>query len=36
MLLSPACASFDEFGSFEERGAAFKTLVADAASALGA
>ena len=29
-------ASFDEFCSFEERGAAFKTLVADAASALGA
>ena len=36
VVLSPACASFDEFGSFEERGAAFKTLVADAASALGA
>ena len=36
VLLSPACASFAEFCSFEERGAAFKTLVADAASALGA
>lgn len=30
VLLSPACASFDEFGSFEERGQAFKTLVAAA------
>lgn len=28
VLLSPACASFDEFGSFEERGDAFKSLVA--------
>lgn len=28
VLLSPACASFDEFGSFEERGRVFKTLVA--------
>ncbi|WP_080803477.1 UDP-N-acetylmuramoyl-L-alanine--D-glutamate ligase [Arabiibacter massiliensis] len=28
VLLSPACASFDEFGSFEERGRAFKELVA--------
>ena len=27
VLLSPACASFDEFGSFEERGRAFKVLV---------
>ena len=27
VLLSPACASFDEFGSFEERGRAFKELV---------
>lgn len=28
IVLSPACASFDEFGSFEERGQAFKDLVA--------
>lgn len=27
VLLSPACASFDEFGSFEERGCVFKQLV---------
>lgn len=27
VLLSPACASFDEFGSFEERGDVFKALV---------
>ncbi len=31
VLLSPACASFDEFGSFEERGRAFKALVAERA-----
>lgn len=36
VLLSPACASFDEFGSFEERGSAFKALVAAAASTRGA
>lgn len=36
VLLSPACASFDEFGSFEERGSAFKSLVAAAAATLGA
>ena len=36
VLLSPACASFDEFSSFEERGCAFKALVAErAASAPG-
>ena len=29
VLLSPACASFDEFGSFEERGRAFKALVSE-------
>jgi UDP-N-acetylmuramoylalanine--D-glutamate ligase len=28
VLLSPACASFDEFASFEQRGVAFKELVA--------
>lgn len=27
VLLSPACASFDEFASFEERGRSFKQLV---------
>lgn len=29
VLLSPACASFDEFSGFEERGRVFKSLVAD-------
>lgn len=28
VLLSPACSSFDEFGSYQERGRAFKRLVA--------
>ena len=36
ILLSPACASFDEFSCFEERGEAFKSLVAERAARLGA
>ena len=36
VLLSPACASFDEFGSFEERGRVFKSLVSARAGAPGA
>ncbi|MCL2339979.1 MAG: UDP-N-acetylmuramoyl-L-alanine--D-glutamate ligase, partial [Actinomycetia bacterium] len=35
VLLSPACASFDEFNSFEERGRVFKQLVADLAAQQG-
>ena len=31
VVLSPACASFDEFSCFEERGDVFKRLVADRA-----
>ena len=31
LLLSPACASFDQFKDFEDRGRRFKALVAAAA-----
>jgi len=33
LLLSPACASFDQFRDFEDRGTRFKSLVAAAAKA---
>ena len=35
LLLSPGCASFDEFSSFEHRGREFKRLVAEARAASG-
>ena len=36
VLLSPACASFDMFSSYEERGDRFRDLVRELASPAGA
>lgn len=36
IVLTPACASFDEFSCFEERGEVFKKLVADRRNRFGA
>ncbi len=35
VLFSPACASFDQFRDFEERGRTFMQLVGDHAEATG-
>ena len=35
VLLSPACASFDEFKNFEHRGDVFRELVAELAAGTG-
>ena len=35
LLLSPACASFDEFSSYEHRGVVFKSLIQELGSADG-